>query len=129
MNRNRNMKIFLMNDQHTFEYLIETDRVSVGRASHNDWCVPHHEISKDHFVIYMQDEDFFIQDQGSKNGVFIDGIRIEPYKKYPMDIKQNIVVARVFKLAFYRRPGHTELGISGAIELESQSEILEKLKK
>lgn len=124
-----NMKIFLMNDDHTFDFVIEKERVSVGRASHNDFCVPHNELSRDHFVIYMENEEFFIQDQGSKNGVYIDGVRIEPYKKFPINIKSQIVIARVLKLAFYRRPGHTELGLTGAIELESQEDLLTKMKK
>lgn len=124
-----NMKIFLMNDEHTFDFVIEKERVSVGRASHNDFCVPHHELSRDHFVLYVEDEEYFIQDQGSKNGVFIDGKRIEPYKKFPINIKSQIVIARVFKLAFYRRPGHTDLGLTGAIEVESQEENLTRMKK
>ena len=123
------MKIFLMNDQHTFDYVIEKERVSVGRGTHNDFCVPHNELSRDHFIIYMDDENFFIQDQGSKNGVYIDGERIEPYKKFPINIKSQIVIARILKLAFYRRPGHTELGLTGAIEIESVDDVREKLKK
>lgn len=101
----------------------------MGRATHNDFCVPHNEMSREHFILFMDDESYYIQDQGSKNGVYIDGKRIEPHKKIAISIQSQIVIAKILKLSFYRRPGQTELGITGGIELETATETKRKLKK
>lgn len=58
------------------EYLAE--RSIVGRAEHSWIHIPHGSVSKEHAVIYFDNEAWLVRDLGSRNGTWANGTRLDP---------------------------------------------------
>jgi phosphoserine phosphatase RsbU/P len=50
---------------------------SVGRKVDKDLVIPDPRVSRDHAMIVAENGDFFVVDQGSKHGTFVNGERIQ----------------------------------------------------
>ncbi len=59
-----------------FSFVLEGKAVSVGRAPDNDLTLPDQFCSSRHALIAVTPEGYAVRDQGSKNGVFVNGIKI-----------------------------------------------------
>jgi sigma-B regulation protein RsbU (phosphoserine phosphatase) len=81
---------------------LEKDRWSIGRAGENDLSYPDNPgLSRQHFVLEKEAEDWTIRDLGSKNGTFLNGKRIlEKERLRPGD---RIAVSNIV-LTFAGRP-------------------------
>ncbi len=53
---------------------------SVGRKVDKDLVIADPRVSRDHALIMLEDEGFFLVDQGSKHGTFVNGERIQRQK-------------------------------------------------
>src|SRR5579862_9645336 len=53
---------------------------SVGRKVDKDLVIPDPRVSRDHALIVAENGDFFVVDQGSKHGTFVNGERIQRQK-------------------------------------------------
>src|SRR5467141_5252946 len=53
---------------------------SVGRKVDKDLVIVDPRVSRDHALIVLEDGDFFLLDQGSKHGTFVNGERIQRQK-------------------------------------------------
>lgn len=56
--------------------LYEGDKLSIGRAATNDIQIAEGHISRQHAVLACQDGAFTIDDVGSANGTFINGVQV-----------------------------------------------------
>jgi serine phosphatase RsbU (regulator of sigma subunit)/pSer/pThr/pTyr-binding forkhead associated (FHA) protein len=61
----------------SFTCALEHDRTSVGRALENDLSLPDQFCSSRHALIAATDVGYVIRDLGSKNGVFVNGKKIQ----------------------------------------------------
>jgi phosphoserine phosphatase RsbU/P len=60
-------------------FSIPSDRpVTVGRSAACDLCLLHEGVSRRHATILRRAEEWFILDQGSVRGTFLNGVRLEP---------------------------------------------------
>jgi len=50
---------------------------TVGRGVHNDLSLPDPSVSKVHARIDHQAGSFFIEDMGSRHGVYVDAVRVQ----------------------------------------------------
>lgn len=56
---------------------LDRERYTVGRSSNNDLCYPDDSgLSRQHLVLERVGDSWFVQDLGSKNGTFVNGVRI-----------------------------------------------------
>jgi len=60
-----------------FTRVLERDRMSIGRALENDLSLPDQFCSSRHALIAATDGGYVIRDLGSKNGVFVNGNKIQ----------------------------------------------------
>ena len=60
-------------------YQLDKDRVLLGRNSNCDIVFPANDfaISREHACIVRQQEKFFIEDMGSRNGTFVNGVPVK----------------------------------------------------
>jgi pSer/pThr/pTyr-binding forkhead associated (FHA) protein len=73
------MKISIkLNNGERLTKSIQSNRISIGRSNRNDIIVPDEALSRQHCVIEKIDDEIFITDLGSANGVFISEQRIQP---------------------------------------------------
>src|SRR3989454_7408132 len=66
------------NEQRTIN--LDHSPFSVGRKVDKDLVIADPRVSRDHALIVLEDGDFFLLDQGSKHGTFVNGERIQRQK-------------------------------------------------
>jgi hypothetical protein len=93
------------------DFLLAVGKNTVGRHPDNDVVIPSTLVSRRHCVVLTSpDGGCFIQDLGSRNGVYVDGERIE----YPLELKEGDVIylgdQLLVLLSSPNRAAHTEPG-------------------
>src|SRR6266853_2565428 len=66
------------NDQRTIN--LDHTPFTVGRKVDKDLVIADPRVSRDHALILLEDGEFFLLDQGSKHGTFVNGERIQRQK-------------------------------------------------
>jgi sigma-B regulation protein RsbU (phosphoserine phosphatase) len=69
---------------------LEKDVIHIGRSPHNDICLKDPYLSYRHLKISKQGEKYFIQDLGSKNGTFVNGVIIP--REVEVEIGEGVAV-------------------------------------
>ncbi|MGE5839357.1 MAG: FHA domain-containing protein [Deltaproteobacteria bacterium] len=90
-------KIYIMNGPdkgRTFE--VDEEAALVGRAPDNDIRVMDKSVSRKHLKVVRRGEKFYVTDLGSKNGTFVDGMRITGGKEYEVREGMPIAVGQTF---------------------------------
>ena len=75
-----------------------SDVFSLGRAEHNDICLPFAGVSVRHAVVFFDDgpcKTWKIRDLGSGNGTFVEGRRLQPDQPQALALGQPFWVANV----------------------------------
>jgi sigma-B regulation protein RsbU (phosphoserine phosphatase) len=104
---------------------------SVGRKVDKDLVIADPRVSRDHALIVLEDGDFFLLDQGSKHGTFVNGERIERQKLERND-RLEFGARDSAYVIFYPAQGTTNTAreflsqISG-IQISQEATDLEKL--
>jgi pSer/pThr/pTyr-binding forkhead associated (FHA) protein len=91
------LQIFIMNGPdkgRSFEF--EEDVILVGRAPENHIQMKDKSVSRNHVKIEKKGQKHFITDLRSKNGTFIEGMRIEPQKEYEVSEGIPVAVGKTF---------------------------------
>jgi type VI secretion system FHA domain protein len=67
---------------------------TIGRASSSDWILSHRKVSGRHAVISFHEDVFYIVDDNSANGVFINATnnRLIPGKRYALKTGDRIII-------------------------------------
>ena len=58
--------------------------VAIGRADDNDLVLPTTTVSRHHARIRRTDDRWFLEDRGSFNGTFLNGVRVQPGVRLPL---------------------------------------------
>ena len=71
----------------TFEHAIEGDSVVIGRSSRCDLAVADRSLSRQHFRIFTSEDEWLVEDMGSRNGTRVNGMLIsKPTAVKPGDV-------------------------------------------
>jgi len=90
-------KISIMNGPdkgRSFEW--NEEAISIGRAPDNAVHIKDKSVSRKHLKIVQRGEKYYVVDLSSKNGTFIDGIRIPSEKEYEVREGMPIAVGKTF---------------------------------
>lgn len=64
---------------------LERTPFSIGRKTDKDLVISDSRVSRDHAVIIAEDGDYYVVDQGSRHGTFVNGQRRQRHKLSPND--------------------------------------------
>jgi sigma-54 dependent transcriptional regulator, acetoin dehydrogenase operon transcriptional activator AcoR len=107
-------------------YVFVTTELTVGRDAQNLICVPEQAVSRQHARFHLRDEQWMLQDLGSRNGTMVDGtyiaeIELEPNHEIRVgDAIFKFVDAGVEKHVAYRIDGK----VAGERKAKSFTEIV-----
>jgi pSer/pThr/pTyr-binding forkhead associated (FHA) protein len=88
------MQIKVFSEYHTYTHTPEGPVVVIGRSDDIDFSIPDQQLSRKHCEIHIDGDIIYIQDLGSKNGVMVDGLKIEPMKKFQITVLSNIMLTK-----------------------------------
>lgn len=71
----------LVQIQSGFTYWIRDDRMMIGSGSTADIHIDNQAISRSHAIIMRMEGQYYLEDNHSKNGSFVDGRRLQPSRK------------------------------------------------
>jgi hypothetical protein len=80
-------------------YPINTQKMTLGASENCDIIVPDDGVSRKHLVILSEGDNYFVVDQGSTNGSFINESRLVPGRKveftsfFPLRLGGNVIVS------------------------------------
>lgn len=96
-----------------FAYLTEKDRTLIGRAPDNDLALADQFSSSHHAAILRRGEKCTIVDEGSKNGTFVNGIKIQQETELA---NGDEILVGMTRLIFGKKPlSHVELVEAGPL--------------
>lgn len=93
------------------EWLLDKDKITIGREDENDVVLPDRRVSRRHALIERRGDRYYIQDCGSKNGTFLNGHLIQT--PAPLKDGDEIQVAIGFTLMFVDAGATTPLLFEG----------------
>ena len=70
------MLISISGDQEV-RYPLYKDVLTIGRTGDNDIQIRTHYVSRQHARICLRDGETYVEDLGSKNGVYVNAVRVE----------------------------------------------------
>ena len=97
-------------DGEEIEYKMVKDSVSIGRSSQCDLVITHESMSRQHCKIEFKNNEFFITDLGSINGVYIDGKKIPANSSIPFHTYLHLAFGYVTS-AQLEMDDQTKLGV------------------
>lgn len=89
------------------EWLKKTERnpfanlITVGRARNNDIVLEHTSVSKLHLNFTRIDDEWFVQDGRSKNGTFVNGVRLGAGAKQELSDGDLVGIGGELKARFF----------------------------
>lgn len=93
------LEIIIDDDQPLFFQF--NKKLVIGSDTNCDIVIEHPEVSKKHVSVYPEDDRFFIIDQGSRNGTFLNDERLIPGKKieftsfFPVRLGTSILISLI----------------------------------
>lgn len=74
-------------------YPLDGSRFRVGRIPGNEIVLPSKPVSKLHALLVQETGRFFVEDQGSTNGVLVNGVRVAPDSRRRLYHGDNIRIS------------------------------------
>jgi signal transduction histidine kinase len=108
---------------------VDQDQVRLGRGAQNDLRILDTEVSRRHATILRRDEGFFLRDDHSSNGTFLNG---RPVQSEPLSSGDQIQLGRTVLLFSLRPPADAGSAVADRISLldaspDDRSQIIGEL--
>lgn len=84
------------------EIRIQKDRVTIGKKD-IDFSIDNDAISDLHATFYFENSIWYLMDNNSKNGTWLNGVKLEPNKKYELFYNAEINFAQQKQYIFYKK--------------------------
>src|SRR5205807_808837 len=88
--------VFIMGEERR-SFVLQSPAFSVGRKADKDLTLLNPRVSRDHAMIVREGDGYFVQDQDSKHGTYVNGERVNRHKLQPNDRIERSEERRVGK--------------------------------
>lgn len=97
----RQIRLSLKSPTKYFTFFPEEDLTSVkiGRSLRCEFSVPLEDLSREHCILEILNGEYYLTDLKSKNGVYVDQVRIAPDQKTKVTPTSLIVLANIYTLS------------------------------
>ena len=87
-----NKQLFLIRKSNGEKIVINKDKFVIGKSKFSDYQVRGNStVSRSHIIVTCQsDGSLIIEDNNSKNGTFVDGIRVGPHERFKLEAGQSL---------------------------------------
>lgn len=82
----------------SFFYKGNESKVKVGRSMKCEFNIPKDDLSREHCLVELEGEDYFISDLGSKNGISVNGEKLAPFVKTKISEESTVVLSNIYYL-------------------------------
>lgn len=110
-------RLTVISPTQTFTFSPNSSAIKIGRSLKCDFNIPKEDLSREHCLFEFTDDEFFITDLGSKNGVCVDRVKLPPFQRTKVTFNSQIVLANIYNLKI------------NALEIRTRSDIVYKLAK
>lgn len=104
------------------EIKIKNAQFDVGRDRHCILRLERNTISGIHASFFYEKNNWFIRDNNSTNGTRINGVQIEPNKKYQLLADDVIEFAEKYKYVFYKTKAKNETSLNLKMQIKAVAE-------
>jgi DNA-binding winged helix-turn-helix (wHTH) protein len=94
------------------QWSVDSERVVIGRGPECQVVIPDRSVSREHAEILLQDGKFLIQDLGSKNGTYVNGIKVNVHQELRDGDEIQVAISVIIK--FIGSDATVPLTIEGA---------------
>ncbi len=108
--------VYVENGKIRGAYLLQEERLSVGRSVGNDIIIQEIDISRRHIAMLWRKGQFWVKDNGSRNGTFLNGERLR--QPQPLKYKDVLRLGASVQLQLVQRSD-----LPAAVEVISTGEI------
>ena len=75
-------------DRPRLNFKLSDTEVVLGRTADNQISLPYTNVSRHHASVFMSGEDYYVEDMGSTNGTYVNGVKIAKCVLRPNDLIQ-----------------------------------------
>ncbi len=90
--------------EHAHTPISQTEALTIGREAASKLVINHQSISRHHAAITCTNGAYFLRDMGSRNGTFINEIRLAPDRDYLLKSRDYIRIGNLINYQFLLRP-------------------------
>lgn len=92
------IRLTLTSPSQTYSHTTENNSVKIGRALTCDFVVPKDDLSREQCLFEVKDGEYFVTDLGSKNGIYVDRVRLQPNTPVKVTESSLIVLSNIYTL-------------------------------
>lgn len=90
------VKLTLTSPTETFTHHTEENSVRIGRSNKCEFNIPREDLSREHCLFEIIDDEYFVTDLGSKNGITVDRVRIEVNTRTKITSESVVVLSNLY---------------------------------
>lgn len=92
------IRLSLNSPTESYTHVSPENNIRIGRSNKCEFTVPREDLSREHCLLEATADGYYITDLGSKNGVAVDRIQIQPHIRTKVDETSVIVLANIYTL-------------------------------
>jgi pSer/pThr/pTyr-binding forkhead associated (FHA) protein len=92
------LRLTLSSPTENFTYQSNENSVRIGRSTKCEFNIPREDLSREHCLLEVEGEEYFITDLGSKNGIAINRMKIAPNVRTKVTEESLIVLSNIYTL-------------------------------
>src|SRR4051812_26982423 len=92
------VKLTLTSPTESFTHHSSEISVRIGRSQKCEFNIPREDLSREHCLFEVVNNEYFVTDLGSKNGITVDRIRIDPNVRTKITNESAVVLSGLYTL-------------------------------